>query len=52
MLKNGKYFVVESDIPEIKKKTEFTGSKENLFLYPAKGKNIYRKSSTGKLFIR
>lgn len=40
--KNGKYFVVESDIPEIKKKSEFTGSKENLFLYPAKGKNIYR----------
>lgn len=40
--KNGKYFVVESDIPEIKKKTEFTGSKENLFLYSSKGKNIYR----------
>ena len=40
--KNGKYFVVESDISEIKKKTEFTGSRENLFLYPAKGKNIYR----------
>ena len=40
--KNGKYFVVESDIPEIKKKSEFTGSKENLFLYPARGKNIYR----------
>ena len=40
--KNGKYFVVESDILEIKKKSEFTGSKENLFLYPAKGKNIYR----------
>ena len=40
--KNGKYFVVESDTSEIKNKTEFTGSKENLFLYPAKGKNIYR----------
>ena len=40
--KNGKYFVVESDTSEIKKKTQFTGSKENLFLYPAKGKNIYR----------
>ena len=44
--KNGKYFVVESDIPEIKKKSEFTGSKENLFLYPAKGKNIYRVGFT------
>lgn len=41
--KGEKYFVTESDIPEIKIKSEYTGEKTNLFLYPAKkGKNIYR----------
>ena len=41
--KGEKYFVIESDIPEIKIKSEYTGDKSNLFLYPAKkGKNIYR----------
>ena len=41
--KGEKYFVIESDIPEIKIKSEYTGANSNLFLYPAKkGKNIYR----------
>ena len=34
--KGEKYFVIESDIPEIKIKSEYTGENTNLFLYPAK----------------
>ena len=40
--KGSEYFVFETDISTLKLGEQYTGTEENLFYYPAKGKNIYR----------
>lgn len=38
----GEYFVQESKTAAIQQDEKYTGSTDNLFYYPAKGKNVYR----------
>lgn len=40
--KNNEYYLIESDFDKFNKMETFSLSEENLFYYPAKGRNVYR----------